>query len=101
MVLKQANFEWDECCEATFIELKRYLAQFPFLTTPCPSEELYLYLVITEHAISVALVVDREKVQQPIYFINEALKRPELRYPYLEKFALALVTAFRQLRLYF
>ncbi|XP_016192569.1 uncharacterized protein LOC107633457 [Arachis ipaensis] len=43
----------------------------------------------------------RGKKQHPIYFVSKTLQNTEVRYPKLEKLALALVTTARRLRHYF
>ena len=64
-------------------------------------EPLYLYLAVTEHAISGALIREEDKVQCPVHYISKQLVEAETRYPEIEKLALALVIATRKLRPYF
>ena len=64
-------------------------------------EELYLYLAITPHVVSSALVKEEGKVQKPMYYTSRALRRAERRYPLIEKLAFALIIATRKLRHYF
>ena len=64
-------------------------------------EELYLYLVVTPHVVSSALVREKGKVQKPAYYTSRALRGAEARYPQIEKLAFALITASRKLRHYF
>ena len=64
-------------------------------------EVLYLYLVVSLDAISVAFIQEDEKVQWPIYNISKRLLDAKTRYGELEKLAYALVMASRKLRLYF
>ena len=70
------------------------------LTTPEPREDLYMYLSVSEHAVSVMLLRD-QGVQQPIYYISKTLVDAEMRYLPLEKLVLALVHATRKLPHYF
>ena len=70
------------------------------LTTPEPGEDLYMYLSVSEHAVSVILLRD-QGVQQPIYYISKTLVDAEMRYLPLEKLVLALVHATRRLPHYF
>ena len=70
------------------------------LTAPEPGEELYIYLSVSEHAMSVVLLRD-QGVQQPIYYISKTLVNVETRYLPLEKLVLALVHAIRKLPYYF
>ena len=64
-------------------------------------EELYLYLVVSLHLVSLALIREEGSVQKPIYYTSRALRGVEGRYPTMEKLAFALVTASRKLRHYF
>ncbi|GKV49888.1 hypothetical protein SLEP1_g56612 [Rubroshorea leprosula] len=66
-----------------------------------PTSILYLYLGISDEAISSVLVREEVKQQKPIYYISSVLHGAELRYPIAEKAALAVVTSARKLRPYF
>ncbi|GKV38865.1 hypothetical protein SLEP1_g46725 [Rubroshorea leprosula] len=98
---KQKKFEWTPECQATFDELKSYLSSPPLLTKAKDGEILYLYLGISDEAISSVLVREEAKQQKPIYYISSVLHGAELRYPIAEKAALAVVTSARKLRPYF
>ncbi|GKV51226.1 hypothetical protein SLEP1_g57895 [Rubroshorea leprosula] len=64
-------------------------------------ELLYLYLGISDEAISSVLVREEARQQKPIYYISSVLHGAELRYLIAEKAALAVVTSARKLRSYF
>ncbi|XP_072073832.1 uncharacterized protein [Arachis hypogaea] len=98
---KQQEFNWTEECEKAFTELKAILSAPPILQTPEAGKPLYLYLSITDQAISSALVTEAGKQQHPVYFVSKSLQNAEVRYPKIEKLALALVTTARRLRHYF
>ena len=70
------------------------------LTAPKPGEDLFMYLSVSEHAISIMLLRD-QGVQQPVYYISKALVDVETRYLPLEKLVLALVHATWKLPHYF
>ena len=53
--LKQA-FAWIDECEIAFQELKCYLSSPPLLSPSKEGENLYLYLVVSATAVSIALV---------------------------------------------
>ena len=59
-------------------------------------EDLYMYLLMSEHVASVVLLRD-QGVQQPIYYISKTLVDIETRYLPLEKLALVLVHAMRKI----
>ena len=65
-----------------------------------PREDLYMYLLVSRHAMSAMLLRD-QGVQQPIYYISKTLVDAETRYLPLEKLVLALVHATRKLPHYF
>ena len=80
--------------------MKEYLTRALMLTAPELREDLYMYLSVSEHAVSAVLLRD-QGVQQPIYYISKTLVDVETRYLPLEKLVLALVHAVRKLPYYF
>ena len=73
----------------------------PVLVSPSEGELLTLYLVVSDFSTSAALVRERDRIQQPVYYYSRALRGEEERYPKMEKLILALVTTTRRLRPYF
>ncbi|GKV02804.1 hypothetical protein SLEP1_g15195 [Rubroshorea leprosula] len=73
----------------------------PLLTKAIDGKLLYLYLGISDEAISSVLVREEARQQKPIYYISSVLHGAKLRYPIAEKAALAVVTSARKLRPYF
>ena len=66
-----------------------------------PGEELYLYLVVSPHVVSSALIKEEGKVQRSVYYTSRALRGVEGQYLPMEKLAFSLVIAARKLRPYF
>ncbi|KAL8108705.1 hypothetical protein AgCh_008657 [Apium graveolens] len=95
------DFVWSEENQKAFEELKKYMGQAPLLAKPVLSEVLFLYLAVSESALSAVLVKEELKVQKPVYYVSKILHGAELNYSTIEKFALALVMASRKLRPYF
>ena len=60
-VLKKA-FEWTDKCQKALQDLKVYLTIAPLLSPSIPGEELYLYLAMSPHAVSLALVREEGKI---------------------------------------
>ena len=54
-VLKK-SFEWTDECQKAFEDLKKYLSSPPLLSPSVPGEELYLYIAVSQAAVSAALV---------------------------------------------
>jgi hypothetical protein len=99
-ILKKA-FVWGEECEEAFQRLKSYLVSPPLLSRTIEGEPLYIYLAVSDSAVSSALVREDQGVQKPVYYTSRALRGAETRYPQIEKLAFALVTSARKLRPYF
>ena len=81
--------------------MKTYLVTVPLLSPSVMGEELFLYLAVTPHAVSSALIREEGKAQKPVYYTSRALRGAEGRYPLIEKLAFTLITASRKLRHYF
>ena len=99
-VLEKA-FEWTDECQRAFQDLKTYLVTAPLLSPSVMGEELFLYLAVTRHVVSSALIREEGKVQKLVYYTSRALRGAEGRYPLIEKLAFAFITASRKLRHYF
>ena len=95
-VLKKA-FQWDAHCQEAFTMFKTYMSSPPILVSPSEGELLTLYLAVSDFATSAALVRERDRVQQPIYYCIQALRGAEERYPKMENMILELVTTSRKL----
>ena len=59
------SFEWTNECQKAFENLKVYLSSLPLLSPSRPGEELYLYLVVSQVAISTALVERKIDLKDP------------------------------------
>ena len=60
------------------------MAEPPLLAKPNADEVLYLYLVISDKAISAMLVKEEEKIQKPVYYVSKTLHGAELNYSAIE-----------------
>ncbi|KAK3004199.1 hypothetical protein RJ639_018605 [Escallonia herrerae] len=98
---KAKKISWADECQTSFDELKTYLSSLPLLSKPFPREDLFLYLSVTEVAVSSVLVKEGDGVQKPIYYVSKVLQDVETRYPKIDRIALALVTSARRLWPYF
>ena len=59
LLKKWKGFQWDKECERAFQDLKEYLTRTPMLTALKPGEDLYMYLSISEYAVSIVLLRDQ------------------------------------------
>ena len=103
LALREANKSgWTHGCQTAFEEIKRYLAQPPILSSLQLDERLYLYLAVTDWAVSAVLLLSLSpKEKRPVYFISKALADAETIYSRMEQTVLALRTVARKLRPYF
>ncbi|KAL0385933.1 UNVERIFIED_CONTAM: Retrovirus-related Pol polyprotein from transposon gypsy [Sesamum radiatum] len=97
---KAKEFKWTKECEQALQSLKQYLAT-PLLANPKQGETLFVYLAVSDEAVSSVLVMEQEKTQNPVYYVSKMLQGAEKRYAQIEKLALALVITARKLRPYF
>lgn len=89
-LLKKWNgFQWIEECDAAFRDLNCYLASPPILSRPEHGEDLYMYLVVFDHAISAMLLRHQDRIQKLVYYISKTLVDSKTRYLPLEKMALS------------
>lgn len=95
------KFQWDEKCEEAFAQFKEYLTKPPILAKPVEGEPLYLYIAVLPAAVSGVLVREEQNEKMPIYYVSKRLLDAEIRYPAMEKLALAVVMSARKLRPYF
>ena len=56
---KWKGFQWNEECERAFQDLKEYLTRAPMLTASELGEDLFMYLLVSDHAVSVVLLRDQ------------------------------------------
>ena len=75
------SFEWTNECQKAFEDLKKYLSSLPLLSPSKPGEELYLYIVVSQAAVSTALVTEEEGTQRLAYFISRAFRGAKGKYP--------------------
>ena len=66
------SFEWMNECQKAFEDLKKYLLSPLLLSPSMPGEELYLYIAVSQAAVSAALVREEGGSQRPVYFISGA-----------------------------
>ena len=97
---KWKGFQWNEECDRAFRDLKDYLTRVPMLTALDSGEDLFMYLSVSNHAVSTVLLKDRG-IQQPVYYISKTLVDAETSYLSMEKLVLPLVHATRKLPHYF
>ena len=71
------SFEWMDECQKAFEDLKKYLSSPPLLSPSKPGEELYLYIAVSQAAVSAVLVREEEGAQRPVYFVSRPFRGAE------------------------
>nr|CAN71493.1 hypothetical protein VITISV_011662 [Vitis vinifera] len=73
-IRKAGAHGWTDNCQNAFEKIKHCLMQPPILSSPIPKEKLYMYLAVSEWAISAVLFrCPSPKEQKPIYYVSRAL----------------------------
>jgi hypothetical protein len=107
LLKRQDKFQWMEEAEWALQDLKQHLQSPPVLTAPLPGENLLLYIAVTTHVISSAIVIERSEeghafgVQRPVYFVSEVPSKSKVRYPAVQKLLYAILITSKKLRHYF
>ena len=100
--IKQSlTLEWGEEQSKALRGLKKYLITTPILSAPTKEEYLFLYLAVSEVAVSGMLVREEECKQKLLFYTSKMLLDAETRYSTMENMVLALVTVKKKLRHYF
>ena len=84
-----------------FNNLKAYLSSPSLLSPSKLGEELYLYLAVSQAAVSTTFVRKEDGSQRLVYFTSRVLRGAKNRYLQMEKLAFALITTMRKLKPYF
>ncbi|KAL0338054.1 UNVERIFIED_CONTAM: hypothetical protein Scaly_2080500 [Sesamum calycinum] len=71
-----AKFEWSKNGQEAFDELKKYLVSPPLLTKPETGETLYLYLAVSENAVSSVLVRQEKESTYRCIMLAKYCKAP-------------------------
>ena len=97
--------EWGPEQSKAFQQLKNYLATRLVVTVPNLEAPLLLYVAASDHAVSGVLVQEKKEkskvIQQPVYYISEALSGAKLNYTDIEKIRYAMLMSSRKLKHYF
>ena len=56
LLKKSTTFKWDDICVSAFEDLKKYLSSSLLLSNPTPGEPLFLYLAVSDRAVSAVLI---------------------------------------------
>jgi hypothetical protein len=103
----QEKFVWTTEADQSLAQLKDFLSKPPVLTAPRKGEQLLLYLTVTTHVVSTAIIVERQEdihaylLQRPVYFVSEVLSESKARYQPVQKLLYVVLITSRKLQHYF
>ena len=69
-IKKNISSLWGREQENAFTELKQYLSSPPILSSSLPEEDLFMYLALSEVAVSAVLFREENKKQRPIFYVS-------------------------------
>ena len=79
--------------ELAFEEIKCYLTQPPILSSLQLGEQLYIYLAISDCAVSAVLFrYVKDKEQRLVYYVSKTMVDVETQYSKIEQITLALIS---------
>ncbi|RVX05343.1 Gypsy retrotransposon integrase-like protein 1 [Vitis vinifera] len=79
-IRKAGTHGWTDNCQNALERIKHCLMHPPILSSPIPKEKLYMYLAVSEWAISAVLFrCPSPKEQKPVYYVSRALADVETR----------------------
>ena len=68
---EKKSFQWTPDCQKAFEDLIQHMEMPPILSMANDGETLFLYLVVSSHALSAALIREDAKIQRPVYYISK------------------------------
>lgn len=63
-------------------------------------EDLFIYLVASDQTVSTVLIKEEDGIQRQIFYVSQVPKGAEIKYPNIEKVALALLLVVRKFKVY-
>ncbi|KAL0427342.1 UNVERIFIED_CONTAM: hypothetical protein Slati_2909000 [Sesamum latifolium] len=80
MLRKAKDFQRTSKCGQTLNDLKQYLTIPELLANPKVGETLYLYLAVSDDAVSSVLVREEVGQHKPVYYVRRMLQGTEKKY---------------------
>jgi hypothetical protein len=103
LLKKFDHFTWTPEAQEALDSLKNLLKSPTILTAPTTEEPMLLYISTTTQVVSAALVVEQEepgrsqKVQRPVYFVNEVFSDSKTSYSQMQKLVYVILMTKRKL----
>ena len=101
LLKKGVPFIWDDWAQRSFVALKVALALMLVISPPNYQKDFLLYLVASDTTVGMVLFqTDNVHFEHVIYYLSHGLVGTELKYPYVEKLALAAAFAVQKFHHY-
>ena len=101
LLKKGVPFIWDDPAQRSFDALKASLASTPVISPPNYQKDFLLYLAASDTTVGIVVVqTDDDNIEHVIYYLSRGLVGVELKYPYVEKLALAAAFAVQKFHHY-
>lgn len=84
-----------------FYNLNTFLESPLILMCPVARSPICLYLFVIDQAMRSVLVLEKDKVNQHVYFVSKVFKGVKARYQKIERLSLEVMITTRKLRPYF
>jgi hypothetical protein len=97
---KHVRFEWTDCHEAAFKELKRRLTTAPVLSLPDPEAEWILDTDASDHGIGAVLSQRIDGSERVVAYFSRILSKPEQNYCTTRKELLSIVKSLSHFHVY-
>jgi hypothetical protein len=98
LMRKGVPFHWDEHCQNTLDNLKRYLLNPPVLAAPVKNRPLILYIATQPASIGALLAQHSDEGKEvACYYLSRTMMGAENNYSPIEKLCLALIFSLKKL----
>ena len=97
---KDAPFQWDKECQASFDQLKKALSEAPILAYPNQEKDVILDTDASGEAVGAVLSQQQDGVEKVVGYFSKALSRSEREYCVTRKELLAVVLAVKHFHPY-
>lgn len=100
MLKKDSTVKWTEDAMKLFNLVKFSLTTGPVLISPHYTHDFIIFSFTSKHTMAVMLMQKRDQVEQPIAFLSMSIRYATLDYNIIQKQALALIKALKDVRVY-
>lgn len=97
---KDNNVKWMKDAMKSFNLVKYALSSAPVLISPDYTQDFIIFSFLSEHTMVAVLMQKRDRMEKPISFFSRTIQDVASWYNIIEKWALSLVKAMKDFRVY-